>query len=139
MVELPREPKIEGASPFAEVELFAQLIGGDDILPPVDRPPMLTAPELVKAAPNAITDWFAEYDTLSAALHLFSTITSDRRMYINVRFLLAAQSVETFHREAYPSTIVSDEEHAAIVIALMAAIPRDAAKEMREKLSPSYS
>ncbi len=133
-VELPAEPKAEGYPPYAEVEIYAQMIGGDDKLPPVSRPPMLTAPALLEAAPNALADWFAQYETLSAALHLLSTVASDRRMFINVRFVLAAQAVETFHREACPGTIVPADEHAAIVTALTAAIPPDTLKAMRDKL-----
>lgn len=133
-VELPTEPKAEGYPAYAEVEVYAQMIGGDDKLPPVSRPPMLTAPALLEAAPNALADWFAQYETLSAALHLLSTVASDRRMFMNVRFLLAAQAVETFHREACPSTIVPADEHAAIVKALTNAIPPDTLKPMRDKL-----
>ena len=133
-VELPREPNADGYPPYVEVDIHARMIGGDDNLPPVDRPPMLTAPALLEAAPNAIADWFAQYDTLSAALHLLSTVAADRRMFLNVRFLLAAQAVETFHREAFPGTIVSNKEHKAIVDVLTAAIPEGTGKEMREKL-----
>lgn len=136
-VELPGEPKAEGYPPYAEVEIHAQMIGGDDKLPPVDRPPMLNAPALLEAAPNALADWFAQYETLAAALHLLSTVASDRRMFMNVRFLLAAQAVETFHREACPGTIGPDQEHAAIVKALTAAVPEQTGKAMREKLESS--
>jgi hypothetical protein len=133
-VELPAEPKAEGYPPYDEVEIYAQMIGGDDKLPPVNRPPMLTAPALLEAAPNALADWFAQYETLSAALHLLSTVASDRPMFLSVRFLLAAQAVETFHREACPSTIVPADKHAAIVKSLTAAIPPDTLKAMRDKL-----
>jgi hypothetical protein len=133
-VELPAEPKAEGNLPYDEVEIYAKMIGGDDKLPPVNHIPMLTAPELLEAAPNALADWFAQYDTLSAALHLLSTVASDRRMFINVRFLLAAQAVETFHREAFPGTILPADEHAALVKSMTAAIPPDTIKAMRDKL-----
>ncbi len=133
-VELAGEPEAEGLS-YADVEIYAQMIGGDSELPPVDRWPMLTAPALLEAAPNALEEWFAQYDKLSAAMHLLSAVASDRRMFINVRFLLAAQAVETFHREAYPSTIVPKVEHDEIVKALTAAVPPGTMKEMREKLA----
>lgn len=133
-VELPADPTKESHPPYVDIEIYARTIGGDDRLPPVDRPPMLTAPALIEAAPNALAEWFAQYETLSAALYLLSTVASDRRMFINVRFLLAAQAVETFHREACPSTIVPAEDHAAIVKALTAAIPPDTPKAMRDKL-----
>lgn len=135
LVELPATPKPEGNPPYNEVEIYAQMIGGDDKLTPVDRQPMLTAPALLEAAPNALADWFVQYETLSAALYLLSTVASDRKMFINVRFLLAAQAVETFHREACPGTmIVPAEEHAAIVKSLTDAIPPETVKEMRDKL-----
>ncbi len=133
-VELPEEPKGIDYPPYVEVEIHAQMIGGDDKLPSVSRPPMLTAPALLEAAPNAFADWFAQYETLSAALNLLSTVASDRRMFINVRFLLATQALETFHREAYPSTILPADEHAAIVKALTDAIPPYTLKPMRDKL-----
>lgn len=136
-VELPGEAKAEGYPPYADVDIYAQMIGGDDKLPPVDQPPMLTAPALLVGAPNAIADWFAQYETLSAALHLLSTVASDRRMFINVRFLLAAQAIEAFHREACPGTIVPDDEHSEIVRALTDAIPMNTSKQMREKLMSS--
>lgn len=134
LVELPAKPKAEGNPPYDEIEIYARMIGGDDKLPPVNRPPMMTAPALLEAAPNALADWFAQYETLSAALHLLSTVASDRRMFISVRFVLAAQAVETFHREACPGTIVAADEHTAIVKALTAAIPPDTPKAMRDKL-----
>jgi len=136
-VEFPDEHKAEGGRPYAEVEIHAQMIGGDDKLPPVDRPPMLTAPALLDAAPGALADWFSQYETLSAALHLLSTVASDRRMFINVRFLLAAQAVETFHREACPGMIVPEDEHAEIVKTLKAAIPPTTNKQMCDKLKSS--
>jgi ApeA N-terminal domain 1 len=138
VVELPGEPMSEGYPRYAEVDIHAQMIGGDDKLPPVNRPPMLTAPALVEAAPNALADWFAQYETLSAALHLFSAVASDRRMFINVRFLLAAQAIETFHRESCPGKIVSDEKHKVIVKALTSAIPPETTKEMRDKLESTF-
>lgn len=134
MVELPSEPKAEGYPPYADVEIYAQMIGGDDKLSPIDRPPMLTAPVLLNAAPKALADWFAQYETLSAAMHLLSTVASDRRMFMNVRFLLAVQAVETFHREACPGTIIPENEHGEIVKALTAAVPPTTTQEMREKL-----
>lgn len=133
-VELPAEPQEDGDRPYDEVEIYAQIIGGDIKLTPVDQVPMLTAPALLEAAPNAIGDWFAQYETLSAALHLLSTVASDRRMFLNVRFLLAAQAVETFHREAYPGTIMSSQEHSTLVEALMDAIPAGTSRDMRDKL-----
>ena len=138
-VELPVKPKAEGYPPYEDVEIHAQMIGGDDNLPPVDRPPMLTAPALLDAAPNALSDWFAQYKTLSPALHLLATVASDRRMFMNVRFLLAAQAIETFHREACPGTIVPDDEHAEIVKALTIAIPLTTIKAMRDKLKSSLT
>ena len=138
-VELPGEPIAEGYPSYAEVEIYAQMIGGDDKLPPIDGPPMLTAPALLDAAPNALADWFAQYEKLSAALYLLSTVASDRRMFMNVRFLLAAQAIETFHREACPGAIVSDDEHAEIVRALTAAIPPTTIKAMRDKLKSSLT
>ena len=98
---------------------------------------MLAAPALLGAAPNALADWFAQYETLSAALHLLSTVASDRRMFINVRFLLAAQASATFHREACPGTIVPNDEHGEIIKALTAAVPPGTINEMREKLKSS--
>lgn len=133
-IEMPAEPMTDDHPPYVDVEIYAQMIGGGDKLPPVDRPPMLNAPALIEAAPNALADWFAQYETLSAALHLLSTVASDRRMFINVRFLLAAQAVETFHRETCPGTIMPAEDHTAIVKALTAAIPQDTPKAMRDKL-----
>lgn len=134
LVELPAKPKAKGYPPYANVEIYTQMIGGDDKLPPVNRPPMLTAPELLIKAPNALSDWFSQYETLSAAVHLLSTVASDRRMFINVRFLLAAQAIETFHREACPGTIVDENDYVLIVAALTAAIPPATNKRMLEKL-----
>ncbi len=133
-VVLPTKPKAKGYPAYANVEIYAQMIGGDDKLPPVNQPPMLTAPALLRKAPSAMASWFAQYETLSAAVHLLLTVASDRRMFMNVRFLLAAQAIETFHREACPGTIVDADDHAQIVKALTAAIPPTTNNNMREKL-----
>jgi ApeA N-terminal domain 1 len=133
-VELPTDPVAEGWPHYAEVEIYAQIIGGDDVLPPVDRPPMLSAPELIAAAPDAFADWFGQYETLNAPLRLVSTVASDRRMFSNVRFLLAAQAVETFHRETCPLPIMPAKEHGKLVEALLGAIPENTPNTMRDKL-----
>jgi ApeA N-terminal domain 1 len=134
-VEIPREPNSRIYPANTSVEIYAQIIGGDDNLPSVDSYPMLTLPTLLEAAPNALADWFAQYETLSAALHLLSAVASNQRMFINVRFLLAAQAVETFHRESSPGTIVPDQEYAAILEVLKAAVPSETIKPMRDKLN----
>jgi ApeA N-terminal domain 1 len=134
IVELPRQPIEDEYPPHIEVEIHARMIGGDEKLPPINRPPMITLPGLLAAAPNALANWFEQYDTLSAALHLLSTVASDRRMFPSVRFLLATQAIETFHREACPEAIIPASEYEAIVTALIAAIPSTAERKIRDKL-----
>ena len=132
-LELPVEAQ-PGERPHVDVDIYAQMIGGDETLAPVDRPPMLTAPALLAANAAALTDWFTQYETLSAALHLLTTVADDRRMFINVRFLLAAQAVETFHRDACPGTIMPMVEHGALISTMLGAMPGTTPNAMREKL-----
>ena len=55
-------------------------------------------------------------------------------MFLNVRFLLAAQAVETLHRETIADTVIPEDDHAKLVETLVAAMPSTTPKAMREKL-----
>lgn len=134
LVEIDSEKETDGPLGHCDVEVYAKIVGGRDQHPSIVRPPMLTAPALVEAAPNALRDWFLQYDKLSVALNLLPTIASDRIIYVNVRFLLAVQAIETFHRNIYQKNIINDAEHAELLRILKKAIPSNVNIRMRKKI-----
>ena len=97
------------------------------------------ATDFPEPADALLQKWFDSYGELSSALYLFLTALADRAMFINIRFALAIQALEVFHRRSAPGTIIPDEEHAVLQQALIAAIPAGTSAAMREKLKGTLS
>ena len=122
-----------------EVRVYASMIHPESQKTRKHEIPMVRASDFPDPADQLFQKWFDSYDELSSALYLFLTALADRTMFINVRFSLAIQALEVFHRRNSPGAIISDEEHIALQKALIAAIPEGTSRPMREKLKGALS
>ncbi|UUY00019.1 HEPN domain-containing protein [Sphingomonas sp. J315] len=100
--------------------------------------PIVSGPELLRFNPDAAAVWFSEHENLGSALDLLFTIKGQRQMYTNVRFILAVQALEVFHRRTSAQTVMDQANFEKVREELIAAIPDSATKEMRERLIQSY-
>ncbi len=97
--------------------------------------PIISGPELVRYSPNSLQVWFDQYETLSSTLSLFFTVNANNDLLTNVRFLLAIQALEAFHRQTDDTTILPREDFRKFRDDWIAALPSDAPQEMRDKFS----
>jgi hypothetical protein len=116
------------------VHVFAQLIHPEGGKRGSGDQPLVSGPELVAINPQAVQLWFDQYDVFDPAISLFFTISSPRHVFANVRFLLAVQALEVFHRRTSDAAPMPAEDFAAFAKALTDAIPDTASPAMREKL-----
>jgi hypothetical protein len=100
--------------------------------------PIVSGPELMKFNPDALRVWFDEHETLGSALNMLFTIKGQRQMYTNIRFILAVQALEVFHRRTSSQTVMDEADFEKFRCALVEAIPKSATREMRERLTRSY-
>lgn len=117
-----------------EVHVYASMIHPESQKTRKHEIPMVRATDFPDPADRLLQKWFDSYEELSSALYLFLTVLADRAMFTNVRFSLAIQALEVFHRRNSPGRIISDEEHAALQVALIAAIPEGTSRPMQEKI-----
>lgn len=97
-------------------------------------PPIFSGPELLAASPDAIVKWFEQYEELGSVLNLFSTVMADKNLFVNVRFLLAVQALEAFHRTTDPSPLMKAADHKSLQQALLKALPEGTSAAMKEKI-----
>lgn len=128
----------KGRSP-KEVEVFAQMQHPEAGSRPKHEHPLFAVRELLSANDRAIENWFKQYETLSPAINLFFAVTGERQMFVNVRFLLAIQALEVFHRRTTPGTLMPKGEFKKLRKRLVDAIPTDIEPNMVEKLKGAYS
>lgn len=100
--------------------------------------PIVSGPELMKFNPKALQVWFNEHETLSSALDLLFTIKGQREMYTNIRFNLAVQALEVFHRMTSTQTVMDKVDFEKFRGELINAIPDSATPEMKERLTRGY-
>jgi hypothetical protein len=122
-----------------EVHIYASMTHPESQKTRRHESPMVRATDFPEPADALLQKWFDSYGELSSALYLFLTALADRAMFINIRFALAIQALEVFHRRSAPGTIIPDEEHAVLQQALIAAIPAGTSAAMREKLKGTLS
>lgn len=96
--------------------------------------PVISAPELLEANPSAIQAWFEQYDLLEPAMHLFFSIIGTKQLFVNVRFLLAVQALEVFHRRTAVRGLCEPPDFEAARQTLVAAIPDATPAALREKI-----
>lgn len=130
----------EGVAQPAQVHFYARMIHGEGRgeTKSERRTPIVTGPELNRFNPQAVQLWFDQFEAFDSALQLFFTITSARKMFTNIRLLLAIQALEVFHRRTSGETVMAEQKFAEFTEAMVAAIPSDTEPEMREKLESLY-
>ena len=136
----PEEELSGGRTRAREVHFYALMIHGDSERPQSTkrRTPMVTGPELIRFAPDAVQSWFDQFDAFSPALRLFFTITGERQMFTNIRLLLAIQALEVFHRRTSGESVMAEDAFEAFFEAMVAAIPPGTSPAMHEKLQSLY-
>ena len=122
-----------------EVHIYASMAHPDSQKTRRHESPMIRATDFPTPADALLQKWFDSYGELSSALYLFLTALADRAMFINIRFSLAIQALEVFHRRSAPGTVIPGDEHVALQRALIAAIPVGTSAAMREKLKGTLS
>ncbi|WP_333981327.1 HEPN domain-containing protein [Sphingomonas aerolata] len=122
-----------------EIEIFAQMQHPQSGSRPKHEIPLFALSELLRADDRAVENWFDQYNILSPAINLFFAITGERMMFVNVRFLLAIQAIEVFHRRTANGSLMEKAEYKNLRKQLVAAIPADLPKDITEKLTGLYA
>lgn len=133
----PVRPESEDGLP-SEVHVYANMVAAEGEARPDHDMPIISGPELVRFSPDAVQLWFDQYEVFSPAIGMFFTISSQRRMYTNIRMLLAIQALEVFHRRTSAQTVMPPAAFETFRDALVAAIPADASTNMRHRLKGTY-
>lgn len=129
----PEEEVAPGRKERASVDILASILYPTAAKRSAD-PPIFSGPELLSLSPAAIARWFGLYEELDQVLHLFATVVADKNLFVNVRFLLAVQALEAFHRTTEPQPLMEEAEHQALQKTLLSAMPSATPKRMKEKL-----
>lgn len=122
-----------------EVEVFAQMQHPQAGSRPKHEIPLFALTELLRDEDRAVENWFKQYEKLSPAINLFFAVTGERQMFVNVRFLLAIQALEVFHRRTAATVLMPKPDFKKLRKQLADAIPSDAPTEMTEKLTGLYA
>lgn len=125
--------------PFQEVEIFAQMQHPESGSRPKHEHPLFSAPELLTANDRAVENWFNQYQTLAPAINLFFAITGEKQMFTNIRFLLAIQALEVFHRRTSDGALIEKTDFQDLRARLTDLIPTDLDPKITEKLKSLYN
>jgi hypothetical protein len=120
------------------IHVFAQLVHPEGGKRGSGDQPLVSGPELVAINPQAVQLWFDQYELFDPAISLFFTISSPRHMFTNVRFLLAVQALEVFHRRTSDAAPMPAADFKAFAKELVDAIPDSGTLAMKEKLRGTY-
>lgn len=83
---------------FREVEIIYARIDHGKVDP--DKPALAPISSLQNIRQSS-REWMTLYSASKSAIRLVHEVQSNQMKYVNLRFLLAAQSAEVFHREAF--------------------------------------
>lgn len=118
-----------------DIEVLVSMIGGNARSAKKGDPYVFTADTLLSHSAEAIGQWYSAYERIAPALNLYFATIGYNHTYSNVRFVLAVQALEVYHRRTSSAGLIDGEEYAKLVAALTAAIPAHVDNGMREKLS----
>jgi len=122
----------------SEVHVYTRMMHPEAEKPNRRDPPILSGPELVAYNAQAVQHWFDQYELFSPAINLFFTVTGQRDMFTNVRFLLAIQALEVFHRRTSGETVMPTADFPAFAEMMTKAIPASTTSRMKDKLKGTY-
>jgi len=134
----PGERKIGDNLVHAQVQVYARMMHSDVGPPPKNHIPVVSVAELIKFNDLALQKWFDDYENLSSAIALLATVVSESSLYSNVRFSLAMQAIEVFHRRTSDDTILPTKDFEILQKSLVEAIPSRTKSNMREKMKGLY-
>ena len=100
----------------------------------VNDEPIVRWPEISTFSPDAVSRWFRMYEDLGSVIGIVLTLIAEERMFVNVRFLLAIQALEAFHRSVDATQLMNRTQHNELCEILIKAIPDGISREMRDKL-----
>jgi hypothetical protein len=96
--------------------------------------PIIRWQEISNLSPDSVSRWFRMDEDLGSVIGIVLTLIAEDRMFVNVRFLLAIQALEAFHRSVDAKPLMDSMHHARLCEALLKAIPEGTSREMRDKL-----
>lgn len=87
---------------------------------------------IVDSLTGILRAWLNHYEVLGPAFDLY--FASKRIQYLDTRFLLLAQAIETLHRRNSPGTFMPDGQFQELIQTIMKACPREHEKWLTEKV-----
>jgi len=82
----------------------------------------------------AIDTWFRFYEAARPCLDLFFGVWHEG-LYLDVRFLLLAQSIEVFHRATQIGTYIDIDEFEELLSIILGKVPSDTPPNIRDRIS----
>ena len=137
-LRFPQNDIEQAKVPPLEVHVYARMHHPHAGERPIHEIPLISAPELLRLEPQSLERWFEHHETMSPAMNLFFTVTGERKMFVNIRFLLAIQALEVFHRRTSEARVIAKEDFEQLRDNLLVAIPLNTPGPMREKLDGLY-
>lgn len=134
----PEEELGGGGSRPSEVHVYARMQHPEGDKWRKHDAPIVSGPELVAFNPSALKAWFDQYELFGPAIAMFFTITGQRQMFTNIRFILAIQALEVFHRRTSEETVMHEADFPGFHDELVKSIPASAPVRMKERLERSY-
>jgi len=81
-----------------------------------------------------IEKWFALFDKLSPSVNMLNQFLLKRGFPLEIKFLLAIQAVETFHRNLFGGTDLPEEEHEKRSHQIYDSVPSEHLQWVKEQL-----
>ncbi len=81
-----------------------------------------------------LKNWLKDSTLLEAVYNPYFAMLYNPRMYIEDRFLNLVKAIESFHKYKYDGKYLPDEEYKPIYEALINTIPKEAQKDLKDKL-----
>jgi len=134
----PEEENGGGQTRPSQVHLYARMQHPEGDKWRKQDAPIVSGPELMSFNPNAVQVWFDQHELLGPVMALFFTITGQRQIFTNIRFILAIQALEVFHRRTSEEVVMTESDFPSFYDELVKSIPSTASERMRERLKGTY-
>lgn len=117
-----------------DIDILVAMVGGNSRVAKENDPYVFTVDTLIDHSGDAISQWYSAYDQIAPALNLYFAIIGYNQTFSNIRFVLAVQALEVYHRRTASVGLIDAAEYENLVSTLTAAIPASTPRDMREKL-----